>query len=202
MSIRFVLFDIGRVVLDWEPDRLYRTLIPDAGRRAHFLTHICTMDWHINHDAGISFADNAAQLIAIHPEFEAEIRAWGERWMGMFDGYIDGTPDLMMRLKSGGIPLFALTNMPSETWPMMQAHFPIMAEFEDVIVSGDEKCVKPGEEIFRISLARMGHPAPETILFVDDSQANIDAAHALGFETHHFTGAQRLETDLIDRKLI
>lgn len=202
MSVQTVLFDLGRVVIDWEPDRLYSKLIPDAEERKRFLETVCTMAWHTRHDAGVSFSDNAASLIAEFPDKATLIRAWGDRWLEMFDGYVAGTPALMDELVKNEVPLYALTNMPSETWPMMQDMYPRMALFRDVIVSGDEKCVKPDQEIFNIALARMGNPSPETVLFMDDSPANIDAAAHYGFVTHLFTDASGLETALIEHKLL
>jgi hypothetical protein len=130
MTVSIVLFDLGRVVLDWEPSRLYDKIFDNTDARDHFLDSVCTMAWHMRHDAGVSFADNADALIADHPEHESEIRAWGRRWMEMFDGYIDGTPDLIERLHARYVPLYALTNMPTETWPLMQQHFgPLLDRF-------------------------------------------------------------------------
>ncbi|MEL7128265.1 MAG: HAD family phosphatase [Pseudomonadota bacterium] len=202
LPVRIVLFDLGRVVLDWSPERLYQQLIPDAAERKFFLSEICSMDWHMEHDRGISFAENALPLIAEYPDHEALIRAWSARWMDMFDGYVDGTPELMDRLYDKGVPLFALTNMPSETWPMMQMAFPRMGLFEDVIVSGDEACAKPDAQIFQIAIDRMDQPDPAEVLFIDDSAQNITAADGLGFQTHHFNSAKRLETDLIALNLL
>lgn len=202
MSVRTVLFDLGGVVLDWSPARLYAKLIPDAAERQHFLTHVCSMAWHTKHDAGASFANNAAALTRTFPEHRALIEAWSARWMEMFDGYVTGTPELMDRLGTANIPLYALTNMPSDPWPQMQTHFSRMAMFDDVIVSGDEKCLKPDAKIFHIALARMGNPAPDSVFFIDDSAANIAAADTLGFITHHFKSAAGLESALIKHKLI
>jgi len=202
VPVEIVLFDLGRVLLDWEPDRLYQKLIPDEKARERFLSTVCTMEWHNAHDAGASFADNARALIRKFPEHGPLIRAWGDRWFEMFNGYIEGVPALIDQLKTAKVPLFALSNMPSDPWEEMQTHFPYLKSFIDVIVSGDEKCVKPGPEIYKIALARMGNPPPETVLFIDDGPANIDAANAQGFQTHLFTSARSLETALIKRKLI
>ena len=196
MAARIALFDLGRVVLDWEPARLYSRIFPDAAERDRFLSEVCTMAWHTRHDAGVSFADNAPPLIAQYPQYEAEIRAWGGRWMEMFDGYIDGTPDLIERLAARGVPLYALTNMPSETWPLMQQHFPVVNRFADVVVSGDIGLVKPDPAIFRHTLNTMGDPAPGEVFFIDDSERNIAAAGALGFRTHLFRSAEGLEAAL------
>lgn len=196
MTARIVLFDLGRVVLDWEPARLYSRLLPDAQEREHFLSEICTMDWHTRHDAGVSFADNAAALIAQHPEYETEIRAWGEHWMEMFAGYIDGVPELIARLEARGVAIYALSNMPCETWPLMKEHFPLVNRFAHVVVSGDIGLVKPDPAIYAHTLKMMGDPAPDEVFFVDDSPRNIEAADALGLRTHLFRSAAALETAL------
>lgn len=202
VPVQIVLFDLGRVLLDWDPDLLYQKLIPDRSERAHFLQTICTMDWHTRHDAGASFAENADALISEYPEKADLIKAWGTRWFEMFNGYIDGVPPLIDRLRAEDIPLYALTNMPGDPWEEMQIHFPYLTYFRDVVVSGHEKCVKPNPNIYQIALQRMGAAAPQTVLFIDDSLKNIEAADALGFQTHHFTAASGLETALIQHKLI
>lgn len=196
------LFDLGRVVLDWEPERLYRKIFDDPAQRDWFLANVCTMDWHTRHDAGASFADNAASLIARHPNYETEILAWGGRWMEMFDGYIEGTAALLEQLEAQNVPLYALSNMPAETWPWMQSHFPLLTLFRHTVVSGAIGLVKPDARIYAHTLEKMGGPAPETVLFIDDSARNIDAAKALGFQTHLFTDATELEAALRDAKLL
>ena len=202
MTVRIVLFDLGRVLLDWEPERLYRKIITDDAERAWFLGHVCTMAWHTEHDRGVSFAENAAALIADHPKYEAEIRAWGERWMEMFDGYVDGTPDLMRKLLTRNVPVYALSNMSHETWPWMQVHFPLVNEFRHAVISGHINLVKPDPAIYHHTLAKMGAPAPSDVLFIDDSLPNIEAAAALGIETHHFQGASGLSDRLAAEGLI
>jgi 2-haloacid dehalogenase len=202
MTVSTALFDLGRVVLDWEPSRLYDKIFADAGVRDRFLDEICTMAWHTQHDAGTSFADNAAPLISQYPEFESEIRAWSGRWMEMFSGYVDGTPELIARLDARNVPLFALSNMPSQPWPEMLAHFDVLQRFRHVVVSGDIKMVKPNPAIYHHTLDVMGNPDPASILFIDDSDKNIAAADALGFQTHHFTGAAGLEAALVHHGLI
>lgn len=199
---QIILFDLGRVIVDWEPDRLYANLIPDAAERDYFLNNICTLDWHKNHDRGVPFAQNAAPLIKKFPKYEALIKAWHEAWRDMFDGYIRGMDVLLDRLRAKNIPLYALTNLPSWAWPLLQADYMRLAHFKDVIVSGDEKCIKPDPEIYQIALSRMGHPDPSSVLFIDDTRANITAAKALGFCGHHFKSADMLETELIARKIL
>lgn len=202
VPVKIVLFDLGRVLLDWEPDRLYRKLIAHPEERQAFLSNICTMAWHTRHDAGTSFAENADELIAQYPDHTDLIRAWGMRWFEMFDGYIDGVPALIDQLLARNTPLFALSNMPGDPWEEMKKQFNYLTYFRDVIVSGHEKCVKPDPRIYRIALARMDNPEPNSVLFIDDSAKNIAAADALGFQTHHFTSAFSLEKALIKLKLI
>jgi 2-haloacid dehalogenase len=202
MAGLIALFDLGRVVLDWEPARLFSRLLPDAEERDRFLSDICTMEWHTRHDAGVSFADNALPLIAKFPEYETEIRAWGGRWMEMFDGYIDGTPALIERLEARNVPLYALSNMPSETWPMMLEHFPLLKRFRHTVVSGDIGLVKPDPAIFAHTLRMLGDPAPSDVFFIDDSEKNIIAADTLGFRTHLFRSAEGLEAALVAEGLL
>jgi len=202
MAGLIALFDLGRVVLDWEPARLFSRLLPDAEERDRFLSDICSMEWHTRHDAGVSFADNALPLIAKFPEYETEIRAWGGRWMEMFDGYIDGTPALIERLEARNVPLYALSNMPSETWPMMLEHFPLLKRFRHTVVSGDIGLVKPDPAIFAHTLKMLGDPAPSDVFFIDDSEKNIIAADALGFRTHLFRCAEGLEAALVAEGLL
>ena len=202
VPVKNVLFDLGGVLLDWKPDRLYQKLIDDADSRKDFLTNICTMEWHARHDAGLSFAKNADELILQYPEYTDLIRAWGARWFDMFAGYIDGVPALIDQLRAKDVPLFALSNMPGDPWEEMQIVFPYLTYFRDVVVSGHEKCIKPDPRIYQIALARMGNPEPQNVLFIDDSAKNIAAADALGFQTHLFKNACGLETALIQFKLI
>ncbi|MEZ5997108.1 MAG: HAD family phosphatase [Hyphomonas sp.] len=202
MTARIALFDLGRVVLDWEPARLYSRVFPDAAERDRFLTEICTMDWHTRHDAGTSFADNAAPLIAQYPQYEDAIRAWGGRWMEMFHGYIDGTPELIARLDARGVPLFALSNMPAEVWQDLLDAFDVLHAFRHVVVSGEIGMVKPDPAIYAHTLDIIGNAAPEDIFFIDDSAKNIAAADALGFRTHLFEGAAGLERALTAEGLL
>ncbi|KCZ63363.1 hypothetical protein L53_08830 [Hyphomonas sp. L-53-1-40] len=196
MAAEIALFDLGHVVLDWDPARLYAKIIDTPQERQMFLTDICNMAWHTRHDAGASFAENAVDLIRQYPQYETEILAWGRRWMEMFDGYMDGTADLIERLEARRVPLYALTNMPAEPWEKMLETFETLRKFRDVIVSGQVGLIKPGAEIYHVALERMDHPAPETVLFIDNSLPNVKTADALGFRTHHFKHAEGLEQAL------
>jgi 2-haloacid dehalogenase len=202
MAAEIALFDLGHVVLDWDPARLYAKIIDTPQERETFLTDICNMTWHTRHDAGASFADNAAALIRQHPRYESEILAWGQRWMEMFDGYMDGTAELIRRLDARQVPLYALTNMPADPWDEMLQEFEILRRFRDVVVSGRISLIKPGAEIYHVALKVMGHPEPADVLFIDNSLPNVEAADALGFRTHHFKHAEGLEAALLREGLL
>lgn len=197
MAARIALFDLGGVILDWSPARLYSRMFSDAAECERFLATVCTMDWHNHHDAGVSFADNAAPLIARYPQYETQIRAWSGRWMEMFDGCIDGVERLVENLAGSGREMYGLSNMPAEAWPMVREAFPVLSRFRQVIVSGEVKRVKPDARIFHYTLAKMGGPSPDEVLFIDDAPKNIATADALGFRTHLFRGAAGLERALI-----
>ncbi|MEL7232280.1 MAG: HAD family phosphatase [Pseudomonadota bacterium] len=202
MSARIVLFDLGNVVVDWRPLLLYEQMFDNRAEAEWFCTKVCTMKWHTEHDRGVSMDENAAPLIAKYPEYERQIRAWKTGWLDMFAGYVPGTPALIARLEERRVPLYGLSNIPAEKAVETFNAFPIIKVLHDIVVSGAEKVVKPDPRIYEIALERMGHPDPTDVFFIDDSKKNIDAAHVLGFQTHHFQGADSLETDLIERGLI
>lgn len=202
MPAHIVLFDLGNVVVDWQPLYLYRQLFPTEDAAREFCATVCTMGWHVQHDLGVPMADNAAALIARYPQHETEIKAWSARWLDMFGGYVPGVPALMARLEEARVPLYGLSNIPAEVAERTFNAFPMIKLLRDVVVSGAEKVIKPDPRIYEITLARMGHPAPGEVFFIDDSQKNVDAAAALGFRTHHFKNAARLEQALIGEGLL
>jgi len=199
--VNTVLFDIGNVIIPWDPANLYDRLIPDPGRRHHFLTEVVPMSWHVRHDAGVSFADNRKALLLQWPQFEAEILAYDARFEDMLGEVIPQTVRNLDDLHAKGIPLYALTNMPAEKAAMVFGRSHVFGYFRDIIVSGVEKLVKPDPAIYELTLRRIGRPAQD-ILFIDDSAANIAAASALGFQTHHFTDPDALRPRLAAEGLL
>lgn len=202
MAARIALFDLGGVILDWSPARLYSQIFSDSAECERFLATVCTMDWHTRHDGGVSFDDNAAALIVKFPQYESQIRAWRGRWMEMFDGCVAGSERLVESLAGSGRALYALSNMPAEIWPMMLDMFPALLRFRHVVVSGQIGLVKPDPAIFHYTLTTMGGPSPEDVMFIDDVARNIATADALGYRTHLFRDAGLLEAALIREGLI
>jgi 2-haloacid dehalogenase len=197
-----VVFDVGKVLVEWDPRYLYRKLIPDAVAREYFLTRIATPEWHFQHDAGRPFAETSAELIAAHPGYRDLILAWQPRWLETMPHLIDGMADLVSDLAAKGVPLFALTNFSGEFWkPFRAREARLFAPFRDIVVSGDEKLVKPDPAIYRLALARFGL-ARGAGLFVDDRAENIVAGEAEGFVGHHFVDAPALRADLGQRGLL
>ena len=199
--VEAVVFDIGRVLIEWRMARLYERLIRDAERRAWFLAHVVTEEWHFRHDAGEPLADMIAERVALFPEWRAEIEAYGTHWLETIPGPVPGSGELVERLVARGVPLFAITNFGADTWAMFRPTFPLLDHFADVVVSGHERLVKPGAEIFDLAARRFGH-APGAMLFIDDNAANVEAAASLGWQVHHFAGAGALEADLAARGLL
>ena len=186
MSVRGVLWDVGNVIVRWDPRTLYAKIFPDPHERDRFLAEVCTMAWHGEHDRGRTMDEGVALLTAQHPQHAESIAAWRDRWWEMFSGAIEETEAVIEALHERGVPQFGLTNMSVETWPGTRAMSPAFERLGDVVVSAEVGLIKPEPMIFGVVLERAGLAAEE-LLFVDDSAANIAAARALGFAVHQFT---------------
>lgn len=181
-----VVWDVGNVIVRWDPRTLYSKIFPDAAQCDDFLTRVCTMSWHLETDRGVDPARATAALVARFPEHEAEIRAWWDRWDEMFSGCIAETEAVIHDLAERGAPQFGLTNMAAHCWPDIRAMSPAFEHLREVVVSGEEGVIKPHPDIFERLCRRTGM-APGDLVFVDDSLRNVEAARALGFHVHHFT---------------
>jgi 2-haloacid dehalogenase len=192
VHVTAAVFDLGGVLIDWNPENLYREIIPDPDERREFLTTICTPAWNAEMDAGRSVHESVAALAAANPEQAALIEAWGARWIEMLNGEIPGTRSVVEALAQTGRPLYALTNWSAETWPQGVQRYPFVEElFDGIVVSGLEGVAKPDPRLFEI-LNRRYELDPSSTIFVDDSPANISTATDLGYVTHLFTTADRL----------
>ena len=196
-AIDAVILDVGNVLIDWNPRALYRKIFltpngqPDEAQVDWFLANICTQDWNIQQDLGRSIVDAEATLRRQHPEWQAEIEAFYGRFQETITGPIETTVRCMARLREAGIPVHGLTNFGRETFAMTRQRFDFLRDFDGVVVSGEEGLIKPDPAIFKLLIQRF-KLTPERSLFVDDSQANIDTAQALGFQVHHFTRPELL----------
>jgi len=191
-----VVFDIGRVLFDWNLRHLYAKLIADPAELDWFLANVVTEDWHFQSDAGRAVADIVAERIAQFPAQAALIEAYAARFNETLPAEIPGTHALVRRLAAAGVPLFALTNFGAEFFAGFRPTAPIFALFADVVVSGEEHCVKPDARIYEIAEARIGR-RPERLFFIDDNPANVAAAAARGWRAHLFTDAVALERALV-----
>ena len=201
MQVEAVVFDVGRVLYQWQLAHLFEKIVSDPGRLAKLLDEVVTEEWHFEADAGRALADMVPERIALYPDFEAEIRAYAARFNETIPGPIPGSHALVERLDARGMPLFAITNFGAEFWAGFRPTAPIFDRFGHIVVSGEEKLAKPDPAIFDLAARRFGR-APESMLFIDDNRANVDAAAAHGWQVHHFTRGDLLEADLAERGLI
>jgi len=187
MAINNIIFDFGGVLLDWNPRYLYRSLFDDLDKMDSFLSEICNDDWNIQQDAGRSLDEGTALLQKAFPEYEDLISKFYDDWQIMLRDEIHENTKLLNQLKEKGYRLFGLTNWSAETLPIAIERFDFFKELEGIVVSGEEKVVKPDKKIYQILLDRFMIIADES-LFIDDNIDNIDAASELGFQTIHHSG--------------
>jgi len=193
--IKTLVFDLGGVLIDWNPRYLYRKLIDDENDIDSFLSEVCNPEWNVKQDAGRALAEATAERIALFPEKKSLIEAFYDRWQEMLGGEIGETVAILRELKNKGESLYALTNWSGETYPIAEERFTFLQWFKGTLVSGVEKMAKPDPAIFHLLLNRYELKAQDC-LFIDDSMANIEAAARIGFETHHFRTATGLRQEL------
>ena len=197
-----VIFDLGGVLVDWDPRYLYRRLFNgDEAAMEHFLAHVCTPEWNREQDAGRPFAEAEAEAATRHPDMVNFIRAWARDFDEMIPRAIDGSVALLEELRERSVPLYALTNWSAETFARQPARFPFLDWFDGIVVSGREKLIKPDPRIFRLLLDRYGIDATHAV-FIDDVAANTAAAAALGMPGIHFTGADGVRRELAALSLL
>jgi 2-haloacid dehalogenase len=200
-AIDTFVFDLGNVLIHWDPRHVYRHLFADEAEMERFLAEVCNHDWNIQMDAGRPFADGIRELTGRYPELAHLIRAYRERWPEMLAGPITGTVELLSRLHKDGRRLFALTNWSHETFPIARERYDFLGWFRHIAVSGELGLVKPDPAIFRHLIATCAID-PARTLFIDDALANIQTAGRMGFATHHFREPNLLETQLNDWGLL
>lgn len=199
--VEAVVFDVGRVLVEWDMRGLFARLIDDPARLDWFLANVVTEAWHFEHDAGRDLAEMVAARKREFPGNDALIDAYATRFGETIPGNVPGSHEIVRALADRAVPLFAITNFASPFWRDYRAGERLFDLFGDIVVSGDEKIAKPDARIFALAARRFGH-APGAMLFIDDNAANIDAARALGWQVHHFQDSKTLRADLSARGLL
>ena len=196
-DIKNIIFDLGGVLIDWNPEYVYLDVFEgDRKKMQWFLDEICTMDWNENQDGGYPLQKATEERVSLFPQYEEWIRMYYGRWEEMLGGSIEETVEILDQLL-GDIKfrVIALTNWSSETFPVALQRFKFLHRFEGIVVSGIEKTRKPFPDIYQLTLDRYGFKAEET-LFIDDNQRNIDSAADMGIQTIHFKNPKDLKYNL------
>jgi 2-haloacid dehalogenase len=193
--ITAVVFDLGGVLIDWNPRHLYRQLISDQDELDDFLSRICTREWHLAHDLGVDTEQSCRELAQVHPEYADLIMAWAHRSEDMVAGVFEDTVAVLSELRSGGVRCFALSNMEPDTFIKRRRRFSFFGLLDGWVISGHEGVAKPDRAIFEILLSRYGLE-PAATVFIDDHQANVAAAAKLGVVAIEFTTSAQLRKEL------
>lgn len=202
MTPKAIIFDLGNVLVDWDPNRLFEKMIEDEERRTHFLSNICTPDWNEEQDAGRPIAEATRLLVEKHPDWKEYIEAYYGRWVEMLGGPIQGTVELFRKLKAKGrYRFYALTNWSAELFPIALERYEFLHWFDGRVVSGEEKLRKPTPEFYQLLLDRFGLK-PEETLFIDDNLRNIKAAEAMGIPSIRFESPEQLQQELTARGIL
>ena len=196
-----VVFDLGAVLIEWNPRHLYRKVFTDEAQMEWFLANVCHNDWNLAQDRGRTFDEAVAEAINRHPDWKREIELYRDRWMEMVPGDIPGSVQILEELHSKAAPLYAITNWNGDTFRATQNRFKFLRLFRDIVVSGDEKMLKPEPDIFHL-LARRNNIKLSQSLFIDDSLKNVRGAEAVGMQSHHFVNPDGLRADLRARHLL
>lgn len=195
-KIEAVIFDFGNVLLEWDPRHIYRRYFPDnEAAMEEFLHEVKFMDWNAQQDKGRSFAEGVAELSQQFPHYAELIQAYHDNWKDSIGDHLEGTVEIMKRLKEAGYRLYGLSNWSAETFPLMRHKFEFFNLLDDIVISGDVGMIKPEPEIFEHILERIGKPAG-ACLFIDDAKANVEQARKMGIVTIHFQSPAQLETEL------
>lgn len=200
-ALAAVVFDIGNVLVKWDPATLYARMIADDGARRRFLTEICPPEWNAAFDRGAPMPAGVEAHARRHPAEADFIRAWWTRWPEMFGPAVDGSIACLRALKARGTPVYGLTNFAAETFEIACRLYPVLTEFDCCVVSAHERRIKPEPEIYA-ALERRTGSRPQALFFVDDSPGNVAAARARGWTAHLFRGPEGLARALIEHRLL
>ena len=190
-----VVFDIGNVLVQWDPRALYRKIFASEDEVSWFIDNVCTHEWNVEQDRGRSFADGVIALTKRFPEHAEAIAAYDLRWHETVLGAIDGSVAILEELTARGTPVYAITNFNQHKFRETLQRFPFLSAFRDIVVSGDERLLKPDAAIYRLLLERNGLEASSCV-FIDDSEKNVRGAEAVGMKAIHFTTPDALRAEL------
>jgi len=199
--IAAVVFDVGNVLVRWDRRLPFLAHFDDPAELDHFIDEVIPLSWHAEHDAGRPAADLVAERSALFPHYSQLIHDWFARFNESIPGPVPGSPELIEDLHAAEVPLYAITNFGADTWAGFRPIWPLGDRFRDIVVSGVEKLAKPDPAIYSLAQHRFGH-AGETMLFIDDSLANVESARACGWQAHHFVDSAGLRTELAERGLL
>lgn len=200
MSIEAVIFDVGNVLIEWQPERAYDRLIGEAKRKEMF-AELDLHDMNNDIDKGSPFKETIYAFAEAHPKWRDEIRMWHDNWFDMAAPAIDHSVRLLRALRAKGVPVFALSNFGVENWPPAVQVYPVLGEFDREYVSGRMQHVKPGNRIYEMVEEDSGIE-PDRLIFTDDRADNIATAHARGWKTHLFTSPQGWADRLVAEGLL
>ena len=196
-----VLFDLGGVLIDWNPRYFFRSKFKNEADMEYFLTSVCTSEWNRSIDAGKPFAVAVRERQAELPEYAELIGYWHTGWAEMLGEALSGTVEILRELKGQGRQLCALSNWSAETFPLAQERFDFLAWFSRIIVSGQVGLAKPDPAIFRLALEQCGLVAERT-LFIDDVLENVEVARSLGLQAIQFRSPEQLRAELVARGVL
>ncbi len=196
-----IVFDLGGVLIDWNPRHLYKKIFASPEEMEWFLSNVCTPQWNTQQDAGRPFAQGLALAKEKYPKYAAQIDDYYARWEEMLGGPIKGTVALWRELKDKGYRIYALTNWSAETFPFPKENYDLLRQLDGILVSGEERLVKPDPAIYARLLKKFGLPSPDCV-FIDDNAANVAAAANLGFDAILFESPDALRAELMRRGLL
>lgn len=201
-NVKAIIFDLGGVLIDWNPSYVFDKLIEDEAKRRQFFAEICTPDWNEEQDAGRPIKQATEELVAQHPEWKEYIEAFYGQWTDMLGGPIPGTVEIFRRLKEAGrYRLYALTNWSAELFPIALERYEFLHWFDGRVVSGEEKMRKPFPQFYQVLLDRFGL-RPEETIFIDDNLRNVEAAEQIGIRSIAFRTPEQLQEELHRQGLI
>ena len=196
MAINTIIFDLGNVLIDWNPKYVFDKMFEDQEKKKYFFENICTMEWNETQDAGRSIKEATEELVALHPNWKEYIEAYYDQWTDMLGGPIHDTVEIFRQLKeSGKFKLYALTNWSAELFPYALELYEFLHWFDGRVVSGEEQMRKPHSEFYQVLLDRYNLQASD-VIFIDDNLRNIKAAEAMGIKSIRFESPEQLKQEL------